>query len=327
MTRDRWANRSVVVTGALGFIGSHFVEELAARGADVLGLYRSEHRAVRDELSAHDRVRLLPVDLLDERRLRQVFEHEASGAQTIVHCAALDGNAAYKRAHSAEILDANLRVASNLLNCVRDFGVEDVTVLSSAEAYCGPTASPAREDDARCRTVRSGENGYVLSKLITEILAEQYRRQYGFGVHLVRPANVYGPRDSFDGPASRVIPAMIARAESGGEIEIWGDGQQTRSFVYVTDLVRAALALVETGKFHSLNVTTDETVSMLDLARVVFSVTGRTARIHHKPAQPVGAPGAVLDTTRMREVVDYTPRTLREGLEETVRWYRHRIGR
>lgn len=325
VTDDRWAGRTALVTGALGFIGSHFVEELAARGATVLALYRSERPDIKRDLDAlpgSDRIRFVAVDLCDAYETRAAFKYLASSIDIVVHCAGLDGNAQFKHEHSAEILDSNQRTTANLLNCVRDFGADEVVVMSSSEVYCGPLSSATSEDDDYRAHMRYTDNGYVLSKTYAEILSGLHRRQFGTNVFLVRPCNVYGPRDSFDTSRGRVIPSMLAKTLAGEEIEIWGDGSQTRSFVHVADLVRASLRMVETGKHRVLNIGTTEETTILELARMVSDVLRRPERIRTVPSRPVGIAGRRLDLSRMFEVIDLEPRTLRAGLEDTIRWYR-----
>ncbi|MCC3776682.1 NAD(P)-dependent oxidoreductase [Streptomyces sp. UNOB3_S3] len=325
MTDRQWAGRTALVTGALGFIGSHFVEQLAARGATVLALHRGERPGIKEELAAlpgSERIRFVAVDLCDANETRAAFKYLAPSIDTVVHCAGLDGNARFKHEHSADILDSNQRITSNLLNCVRDFGAGETVVMSSSEVYCAPLTSATSEDDDYRAHMRYTDNGYVLSKTYAEILAGLHRRQFGTDVFLVRPANVYGPRDSFDTSRGRVIPSMLAKAEAGEEIEIWGDGSQTRSFVHVADLVRASLCMVETARHRVLNIGTTEETAILDLARMVTAALGRPERIRTVPSRPVGVTGRRLDLSRMFEVIDFEPRTLRAGLEETIRWYR-----
>jgi nucleoside-diphosphate-sugar epimerase len=322
VTADRWAGRTVLVTGALGFIGSHFVQELSARGADVLAMYHTERPALQAEVGAGQRVRFVQTELRDEADVHLAFKYLAPSIDTVIHCAAMDGNAQFKLERSAEILDSNQRTVSNLLNCVRDFGVGEVVVMSSSELYCvAPTAVTREEDDFRA-SMQYTDNGYVLSKIYSEILAKLHREQFGTNVFLVRPGNVYGPGDSFDPARQRVIPSMLAKADAGEEIEIWGDGSQIRSFVHVGDLVRASLRMVEYGKYREMNVAGAERVSILQLARLVTSVLGRPERIRLDPGRPVGAPSRHLDLSRMSEVINFEPRALRDGLEETARWYR-----
>ncbi|MGW2955754.1 NAD-dependent epimerase/dehydratase family protein [Streptomyces eurythermus] len=324
MTSGHWAGRTVLVTGALGFIGSHFVERLATEGATVIGLHRSDRPVIRKELTAlaGDRLRLARVDLGDEHETRAAFRYLAPHIDAVLHCAALDGNARFKREHSAEILDANVRTTAHLLNCAREFEVDNVLLLSSSEVYCVPRSAPASEDEDVRRSPQYTENGYVLSKIFGEILADHHQRQFATRVFRIRPGNVYGPRDSAAGAHNRVIPSMVARAASGREIEIWGDGSQTRSFIHVSDLVRCALRVVETGKYDVVNVGSAEEVSILELARLVAAALDVPSRVRTEPGRPAGAAVRRLDLTRMREVIDSEPRPLREGLRDTVRWYR-----
>lgn len=284
--------KTVVVTGAGGFIGSHVVETLLDTDTQVIALYRTDPPPF-----TAPNLRTFPLDLRDETELRAVFRYGAPNADTVIHAAAMDGNAAFKRDNTALIFDTNLRIGSNVLNCARDSGVENIVLVSSAEA-----------------SVES-DNGYALSKSVVELLAEQYRKQYGMRIFLPRPSNVYGPRDKAD----RVIPAMIHRITSGQDVEIWGDGSQTRSFVHVRDVVAAILQMVD-REIDTLTVATRETISILDLARTLCALLDEPERLTLDLTKPTGAPPRAFDTTRMYELV--TPRPLRQGLGETVSWYR-----
>ncbi|MEV6240968.1 SDR family NAD(P)-dependent oxidoreductase [Lentzea sp. NPDC051838] len=284
--------KTVVVTGAGGFIGSHVVETLLGTDTRVIALYRTDP----PKFTAPN-LQTFPLDLRDENELRAVLRYAAPDVHTVIHTAAMDGNAAFKRDNTAEIFDTNLRIGSNVLNCARDAEVENVVLVSSAEA-----------------SVES-DNGYALSKSVVELLAEQYRKQYGMRILLPRPSNVYGPRDKLD----RVIPAMITRITSGEDVEIWGDGSQTRSFVHVRDVVAAILQMVDHDT-DVMTVATRETISILDLARTLCALLEVPERVRLDLTKPTGAPPRAFDTTRMYELV--TPRPLRQGLGETVSWYR-----
>lgn len=306
----------MLVTGGLGFIGSHFVEELVAAGAEVICGCRTRREAMLRALPAADGLRLVPVDLRDSAETRAAFKYTAAAIDTVVHCAALDGNAAYKATHPAEILDANLRMTLNVLESARDHGVEEVVVLSSAEAYAQPGNPGAGPEDPPLLTW--SDNGYVLSKLVGEVAADLFRRQYEMDVFIARTTNVYGPRDGLGSGSGRVIPTMLERVRSGRQIEIWGDGSQRRTFLYVTDLVRATLQMVEARKYPTFNVGSGESISILDLARTICAVLGRPERIHLEPTKPRGVTVEVPNLDRMREVIDFTPLALREGLARLI---------
>jgi dTDP-4-dehydro-6-deoxy-alpha-D-gulose 4-ketoreductase len=313
-----WVGRTAVVTGGLGFVGSHFVQQLLARGAEVICLHRTERPEVVAELDHTARLRLIQLDLLDESELRAACRYAARRVDAVVHCAALDGNAEFKRRHSARILDENMRIASNVLGAARRQQVDDVVLLSSAEVYAPTAPDPATEDDDFRRHPHFPENGYALSKMFTEILVDLHRKQFGMTIHVPRPANVYGPRDG----GGRVIPAMLDRLAAGEEVVIWGDGHQTRSFVHVEDLVRTTLAMIATNRHPTVNVGGAESVSIADLARRLAALLGRPGRIRLDLDKPAGSSGRRLDLLRMNEIIDFTPRSLRNGLADTVAWFR-----
>ncbi|MEU7384790.1 MULTISPECIES: SDR family NAD(P)-dependent oxidoreductase [unclassified Streptomyces] len=321
MSPDRWAGRTVFVTGGLGFIGSHFVEELLARDARVVCLYRTPREEMLAQLPRGDNLRLLQLDLLDHGEVRAACRYASPNVDAIIHCAALDGNTEFKLNHSAEILDTNLRITSNVLNCAREYGVPDVALLSSAEVYQGETTGAIHEDDDYRRHMRYSTNGYALSKTFVEVLAELHRAQYGMNILVPRPTNVYGPRDGFDGTSGRVIPTMLRRIAAGEEVVIWGDGSQTRTFVHVADLVRATLRMMEQRRYATMNVGTDEPVSVLELAATLFAVMDRPERIRLDPSKPTGASSRLLDVRRMAEITSFTPRPLRVGLRQTAEWF------
>jgi nucleoside-diphosphate-sugar epimerase len=312
-----WVGRTAVVTGGLGFVGSHFVQQLLARGAEVICLHRAERPEVIAELDHTARLRLIQLDLLDESELRAACRYAARRVDAVVHCAALDGNAEFKRTHSARIMDENMRIASNVLGVARRHQVDHLVLMSSAEVYPPAAPDPAAEEDDYRRHAHFTENGYVLSKMFTEVLADLHRAQFGMTIHVPRPANVYGPRDG----GGRVIPAMLDRLAAGEEVVVWGDGRQTRGFVHVRDVVLTTLAMIATSRHPTVNVGGAEPVSIVDLSRHLAALLGRPGRIRLDPDKPAGPAGRRLDLRRMNEIIDFTPRTLRDGLADTVTWF------
>jgi nucleoside-diphosphate-sugar epimerase len=312
-----WAGRTVVVTGGLGFIGSHFVEELAARGAEVICLHRSRNEEMIRVLPDVGHTQLVQLDLSEAAALSALFRRTTAQIDAVFHCAAMDGSAQFKTRHSAEILEANIRMNLNVLSAARDHGVRTVVLLSSAEvrSMLGCGGYPERPLFA---SLPGG--GYVLSKMFTEISADLFREQFGMNILIARPTNVYGPRDNL-GCSGRVIPSMLRQAISGQKIEIWGNGTQTRDFIYVTDLVRATLQMVATNKYTIFDVGNGDSVSILELGQTLFSVLGLPERIQLHPAKPAGVACEPADLSRLREVIDFTPLSLREGLNRMVRCY------
>lgn len=323
MSNDYWSGKNVVVTGGLGLVGSHFVEQLLARDATVTLPYLSDSRGVLGQLPRSGRLRLVRLDLLDTPMLTALFDSFDRPVDLIVHAAAVSGPMDVRVDKPAHILDANMRMASNVLNCARDFAVPDVVLLSSGDVYLAPDSDPIREDDDFTRQMRYSRDGYYLSKNYEEILAEAYRAEYGINVFLPRPGSLYGPRDNFRADTIRVVPSMFAKVLAGQEIEIWGDGSQTRSYMHATDSVLAILDMVEANKHHVFNVATTETVSVLDLARMICAALGCPERIRFDRTKSAGRRSRTLDVTKLNDIIGFTPRSLQDGLAETVDWYRN----
>jgi len=319
MSTQHWAGKTVVVTGGAGFIGSHFVEELLARQACVICLYR--HSQAR--LPAGGRLWNVRVDLSDEAALRRVFGAAAlRGVDAVIHCAAMWGGAGFRFDHAATVFEANFRPVSNLLKCAQEHGITEVALLGSGEVYRSSGTRPLREDDDFHVDTRHAADGYYLAKVYEEMLASTYRHEHGMNVFRPRLTGVYGPGDNFAPTANRVIPTMMARAAADQEIVIWGDGSQTRTYMYVTDLVHAVLQMIEKNKHHTVNVGTAETVSLRQLAHLVCATLAKPDRITFDAGKPSGRSNRTLDLTRLDGIIDFRPRSLRQGLQETAEWYR-----
>ncbi|MFE7712304.1 NAD-dependent epimerase/dehydratase family protein [Streptomyces sp. NPDC057486] len=327
MPTGRWAGKTAVVTGGSGFIGSHFAEQLLERGARVICLYRRDNRQVLPQLPQTDMLTTVGMDLRDEAALRRVFDTAPGGVDAIFHCAVVSGTAEARRDQAARILDDNMRAVSNILNCARSHGTPETVLLGSSDIYAASARTdPIPEDDDFRRGMHYAPDGYYLSKCYAEILAEAYRHQHGMSIFVPRLTSVYGARDNFEVDTDRVVPSMFAKVLAGQSIEIWGDGSQTRTYMYVTDLVRGILRMVEANKYQTFNIGTTETVSVLQLAQMVCAALGEPERITFDPGRSGGRPSRTLDVSRLDSVVDLRPLSLREGLEETVRWYRRHCG-
>lgn len=314
-----WGEKKVLVGGGLGFIGSHFVEELVKMGAYVVCPYVEQDQSKLTGLGLPpSKIKLIKANLIKYDGLVKA----GRGMDAIINCAAMDGNTEFKLNHAAQMMDINIRIASNILSIAKENNIKNVVLVSSAEVYSPRAKSPIKEEDDHQKYNDYTVNGYVLSKRYTEILGELYEHEYEMNVFLPRPANVYGPRDHFKEGSVRVIPSMIKSALSGKPIEIWGDGGQTRQFMYVKDLVHSVLKMVEKNKFHKMNIAGDETVSILQLAKLVCKISGTGENVHLNLEKPSGAKNRVLNTKKLKSVVDFEFTPLGEGLRETVSWYK-----
>jgi nucleoside-diphosphate-sugar epimerase len=317
-----WKNKTVIVSGGLGFIGSHFVEELASEGAKVICLYRTTRDESLPSYKNSENIRYIQLDLEDRRELEAVCKYAAPKIDCFIHCAALDGNTEFKLTYAAKIMDTNNRLVSNVLNSCRTTNIKDVVLLSSTEIYSAKATGKISEVDDYHRHMDFTDNGYNLSKIFGEISAELHHKQYGMRVYASRPTNVYGPRDSFNEATNRVIPSMIRKVANDETIEIWGNGKQTRSFIYVKDLVKATLRMVEKKVPGAMNIATKDQVSVLDLANYISEEFGAKNKVHLDESKPIGVKARDLDVTKMYNVIDFEPIAIREGLKRTIDWYR-----
>jgi nucleoside-diphosphate-sugar epimerase len=302
-------NVPVLVTGGAGFIGSHLVEDLVQRGARVTAL---------DDLSTGDERNLAPVRARirfvrgDIRRLEDCRE-AVRDAVYVFHEAAL-GSVPRSIEHPAKTIDVNVTGTATVFEACHDAGVRRVVWASSSSVYGDSTTLPKRE----------GEEGrplspYALSKVAGEQLAETYFRCFDFPVVGLRYFNVFGPRQSPDGPYAAVVPRFFAAVRAGKPPVIYGDGQQSRDFTYVKDVVdanfHAAGAPPETcGRAY--NVAPGQRTTILDLAHHIIALHGAALEPQFLPSRSGDVAHSQADSSRARLDLGFTARwTLKDGLK------------
>jgi nucleoside-diphosphate-sugar epimerase len=313
----------VLVTGAGGFIGHHLVTYLKQRGYWVRGvdLKLPEYTAVdADEF-----------ELLDLRRADACEAALAGGIDHVYALAADMGGMGFISSHHAEILHNNALINIHTLEAARRAGVQRYLYSSSACIYpehlqTDANVTPLREDDAY---PAAPQDAYGWEKLITEKLCEYYASDYGMETRIVRFHNIYGPNGTYDGGREKA-PAALARkvalASDGGEIEIWGDGEQTRSFCFVDDCVEGIYRLMQSDYRLPLNLGTDRMVTINQLAQIIIGISEkRGIRIRHVDG-PQGVRGRNSDNSRLRHVLGWEPQIdLEEGLAPTYRWIEEQV--
>lgn len=307
----------VLVTGAGGFIGHHLVKFLVVKGYWVRGV--DIKRPEFEESSAHE------FELLDLRRFENCLI-ATRGVEHVYHLAADMGGIGYISSNHAEIARNNTLMNLNMLEASRINGVARFFFSSSACIYPlylqrSPEVRPLREADA---WPAEPEEGYGLEKLYMEKLCQYYREDFGLETRVARFHNVYGPLGTYDGGREKAPAAVcrkVALAPDGGEVEIWGDGEQTRSFMYIADCVEGIYRIMHSDYPHPLNLGSEELVTINQLVDMVARIAGKRIRKRHDLAKPQGVRGRNSDNTVIRRVLGWEPRTpLREGLIPTYRW-------
>jgi len=213
-----------------------------------------------------------------------------------------------------------------MLEAARLHGVVRYLYTSSACVYPGyrqgsPDVTPLREEDAY---PADPEDGYGWEKLFAERQCRHYREDYGLETRVVRFHNIYGPLGTYDGGREKSPAAIcrkIALVEDDDEIEVWGDGEQTRSYCFIDDCVEGIYRLMRSEFSSPLNLGSDRLVTINQLVDIVAGVAGKDVRRRHDLTKPQGVRGRNSDNTRLREVLGWEPQTsLEEGLRRTYHW-------
>jgi GDP-D-mannose 3', 5'-epimerase len=309
--------KRILVTGAGGFIGHHLVKRLKSEGHWVRGV---DLKNPEFAPSAADE--FLTLDLRHYDNCAQAVE----GVDQVFNLAADMGGIGYITAYLADIFRNNILINTNMLEASRLSGVQRFLFSSSACIYPGykqesPDVVPLREADAY---PADPEPGYGWEKLATEELCQYYQKDFGFDTRIVRFHNIYGPEGTYEGGKEKAPAALsrkVALTPDGGEIEIWGDGQQTRSFTFITDCLEGLLRLMASDYRKPLNLGTERLVTVDELLGLICQAAGKKLRIRHDTSRPQGVRGRNSDNTLLRQTLGWEPQvTLEEGLAETYRW-------
>ena len=301
------------------------MERLLDAGASVRVVGRSRARLV-DALGARaEEVELVEGDLTHG----DVALAACEGRDVVLHLAAKVAGVGYNSTHPATLLHANGLLGLHLLDACVHSGVKRVLLTSSACVYRRAAPVPTPESEGFVDDPEPTNFGYGWAKRFLEVLGRGYAEEHGLSVCLARPYNVYGPRDDFEWETNHVIPALIRKVVEGQDpVVVWGDGTQTRSFVYVTDIAEMLLEACEKHAVcEPLNLGADEEISVGDLVRLIIELSGRKTRIEFDSSKPAGQPRRSGDHARAREVLTWRPRvSMREGLARTIDWYLSRTG-
>jgi nucleoside-diphosphate-sugar epimerase len=307
----------ILVTGAGGFIGHHLVTRLRSEGHWVRGVDIKEPEY--EASAAHE------FELLDLREFENCLR-ATRGIHRVYNLAADMGGIGYITANHADISRNNTLINAHILEASRQNSVDRFLFSSSACVYAAgkqkdANVEPLKEEDAY---PADPEPGYGWEKLYAEQLCTYYRNDHKLETRIVRFHNVYGPKGTYDGgkeKAPAAISRKVASIPDGGVIEIWGDGEQTRSFMYIDDCVEGLLRLMASDYHEPLNLGTDELVTINGLVDMISKIAGKTFRKKHDLSKPQGVRGRNSNNSRLRAVLGWEPSiTLAQGLVPTYRW-------
>jgi nucleoside-diphosphate-sugar epimerase len=323
--------KTALVCGAGGFIGSHMVKRLKKEGYWVRGVDLK-----KPEYSQSEADHFVVGDLRNPEVVSRVtFAPNQSDIYSghgsfdlVIQMAADMGGAGYifTGDNDANVMHNSALVNLNMVYYCTKNKVKKMLFSSSACAY--PEHIQEREDCAALKESdcfpANPDSPYGWEKIFSEILFDSFRRNYGLDVRICRFHNIFGPESCYNNGKEKAPAAVcykVASAEEGGEVEIWGDGKQTRSFLFIDEAVEGVMRLLDGDYVHPVNIGSNEMIAINDLAKMVIDISGKNLSIKNVESNAIGVRGRNSDNTLIEEKLGWKPsRPLREGMEKLYNW-------
>lgn len=308
-----WTEKTVLVTGGAGFLGSFVCELLKERGAAKIVVPRRKD-----------------VDLTDAAAVRGLYQ--SVRPNIVLHLAAEVGGIGANQANPGRYFFSNMAMGLNLIEEGRKAAVEKFLQVGTVCAYPKFSPVPFKEENLWDGFPEETNAPYGVAKKALGLMLQGYRQQYGFNGIFLLPVNLYGPRDNFDLNTSHVIPALIrkcAEAQLRGDAHItcWGTGTASREFLYVEDCAEAIILATE---HHNdslpVNLGTCREITIRDLVTLIARLTGFTGQIKWDHTKPDGQPRRCLDTEKAERLFGFKAKTgFETGLRKTIEWFRKQV--
>ena len=301
-------NCRIYIAGHRGLVGSAIWRHLGDEGfTDLVGATSAE---------------------LDLRDRTGVFSYlRAIKPDVVIDAAARVGGIHANDTFSADFLSDNLQIQVNVMDAANDIEVDRLLFLGSSCIYPKFAKQPITESSLMTGILEPTNDAYAIAKIAGIMQVQAYRKQYGRHWISAMPTNLYGPGDNFHPENSHVLPALMrriheAKEQDAAEVVIWGSGAPRREFLYVDDLARASLFLLENyDDSQTINVGVGEDLSIHELARLVATIVGYHGELRQDRTKPDGTPRKLLDVSRLNELGWHSTTRLQEGIRTTYEWY------
>jgi GDP-L-fucose synthase len=314
-----WKNKKVIVTGGGGFIGSHLCEALCEAGAIVSSV--SVHEGHITQSAYRDKIKFIKTDLFDYKQVVENFKSQ----DMVMHLAARVGGIEYNMKYMAEVYADNILMLSTVTKAIIENSIKEGLFVSSACVYPHDAEIPTPETEGFRSDPEETNEGYGWAKRSLELSAKYLKKYKGVNVAVVRPYNVYGPRDKFDPKHSHVVAALIDKVynSTDGTIKVWGSGNQTRALLYVKDAVKGMMLAAEKyPEADPINLGNDREYKISEIAETVIRLSGLKVKPVYDTSRPEGYVRRSSLNQKAAEKIGFkTEYDLERGLKETIDYY------
>jgi GDP-L-fucose synthase len=310
-------NDKIYIAGHIGLVGSAIVRQLKSRG--FTNLLMRTHKEL---------------DLTNQAQVQNFFQQETP--DYVILAAAKVGGIHANNTYPADFIYQNMMIEANVINSAYESKVKRLLFLGSTCIYPKAVEQPMKEEAILTDVLEPTNEPYALAKIAGIKLCESYNRQHGTDFRSVMPTNLYGINDNFHPENSHVIPALMqrfhqAKIDNDEEVVVWGTGKAKREFLYVDDMAKASLLVLEldeqTYKVNTqpmlshINVGTGKDITIREMAEIMKKVVGYTGKLTFDTTKPDGAPRKLIDVTRLENMGWSYTTNLKEGLQKTYAWY------